>query len=68
MTVPQTVSRRGGRFRPHYELALGRRAGRQAELARGLLQAGHAPTRAGRWRGWWRLLGAALRYPRGAGA
>ena len=56
MTVPQVVSKRGGRFRPHYELALGQKAERQAELLRGLLDSAHAPTLAGRLRGWWHLL------------
>ncbi len=42
MTVPQVVSVRGGRFRPHYELAMGQGAERQAELLHGLLQSAHA--------------------------
>jgi acyl-CoA reductase-like NAD-dependent aldehyde dehydrogenase len=64
MTVPQVVSRRGGRFRPHYDLALGGAAARQAELARGLLEAAHAPTLGRRLRGWWRLLRGARHYLR----
>jgi hypothetical protein len=56
MTVPQVVSVRGGRFRPHYELAMGQGAERQTELLRGLLESGHAPTLGQRLRGWWRLL------------
>jgi acyl-CoA reductase-like NAD-dependent aldehyde dehydrogenase len=56
MTVPQVVSLRGGRFRPHYEMALGQEAERQAELLRGLLDSAHAPTLAGRLCGWWHLL------------
>jgi hypothetical protein len=62
MTVPQVVSVRGGRFRPHYELALGQEAERQAELLRGLLDSAHAPTLAGRLRGWWHLLRGLTRH------
>jgi acyl-CoA reductase-like NAD-dependent aldehyde dehydrogenase len=61
MTVPQVVSARGGRFRPHYGLNDPDRADRQVELLRGLLGAGHAPTLGGRLRGWWRLLKALWR-------
>jgi len=56
MTLPQVVSVRGGRFRPHYEFALGPGAGRQAEMLHGLLESAHASTLGQRLRGWWRLL------------
>ncbi len=56
MTVPQVVSVRRGRFRPHYDLAAGKGAADQAELVRGLLESAHAPTLAGRLSGWRRLL------------
>jgi aldehyde dehydrogenase (NAD+) len=56
MTVPQVVSVRGGRFRPHYDLAAGKGAAGQADLVRGLLESAHAPTLAGRFGGWRRLL------------
>jgi aldehyde dehydrogenase (NAD+) len=58
MTVPQVVSVKGGRFRPHYELAAGRDAAGQEGLVRGLLEAGHAPSWGRRLRGWWRVVRA----------
>lgn len=60
MTVPQVVSVRSGRFRPHYELALGQSAQRQTEMLRGLLQSVHAPTLRQRLHGWWHLLRGAI--------
>jgi acyl-CoA reductase-like NAD-dependent aldehyde dehydrogenase len=64
MTVPVVISVRGGNFRPHYELALGPGAERQAELLHGLLQSAHAPTLGQRLRGWWRLLRGMRGYRR----
>ena len=61
MTTAQVVSRRGGRFRPHYDLAGGKSVENQGELLRGLLESGHAPTFGRRWRGWRRLLAALWR-------
>jgi acyl-CoA reductase-like NAD-dependent aldehyde dehydrogenase len=65
MTVPQVVSRRSGRFRPHYQLAAGQATPEtlavQEDLLRGLLESGHAQTWRRRWRGWWRFLRAAWR-------
>ena len=58
MTTAQVVSVRGGKFRPHYELAAGKSAEKQGDLLRGLLESGHAPTAGRRWRGWRRLLAA----------
>jgi acyl-CoA reductase-like NAD-dependent aldehyde dehydrogenase len=52
LTVPQVISRRGGRFRPHYDLAAGRSAVGQDRLLRGLLQASHSPTWSGKLSGW----------------
>jgi acyl-CoA reductase-like NAD-dependent aldehyde dehydrogenase len=64
MTVPQVVSTRGGRFRPHYELAAGGEPAKQGELLEALLESGHAPTWRQRCRGWWHLLRAAWRFPK----
>lgn len=50
MTVPQAVSVRGGRFRPHYDLAPGRDAD-QGDLLRAFLDLGHGPTAGRRLRG-----------------
>ena len=61
MTTPQVVSLRGGAFRPHYELAAGKSAGKQEELVRGLLESAHAPTFGRRLRGWRRLISALWR-------
>jgi acyl-CoA reductase-like NAD-dependent aldehyde dehydrogenase len=65
MTVPQVVSSRGGRFRPHYDLAPGtgtpEKTAAQEALLRALLEAGHAPAWSQRWRGWWKVLRAARR-------
>jgi acyl-CoA reductase-like NAD-dependent aldehyde dehydrogenase len=62
MTVPQVVSARAGRFRPHYDQAPGpatpARLAAHEELVRGLLEAGHAPGWRRRCRGWWRALRA----------
>src|SRR5262249_18593069 len=57
--VPQVVSTRGGRSRPHYELAAGKSAAKTGPLLRGLLEATHAPGFFRRLRGWWRVLLAA---------
>jgi acyl-CoA reductase-like NAD-dependent aldehyde dehydrogenase len=43
MTVPQVVSVRGGRYRPHYDLAPGRNVD-QGDLLRAFLDLGHGPT------------------------
>jgi acyl-CoA reductase-like NAD-dependent aldehyde dehydrogenase len=56
MTVPQVVSVRSGRFRPHYE-----QTPHQEPLLRGLLAANHAPTLGARLAGWWQLLRAAMK-------
>src|SRR5262249_3819249 len=61
MTVLQVISVRGGRFRPHYDLAMGQGAERQAEMLRGLLERAHAATLGQRLRGWGRLLRGARR-------
>jgi hypothetical protein len=61
MTVPQVVSARGGRFRPHYDMNDPDKAARQADLLRALLDSGHAPTLRARLGGWWRLLKALWR-------
>ena len=40
MTTAQVVSRRGGAFRPHYDLAAGKSAEKQGDLLRGVLESG----------------------------
>jgi acyl-CoA reductase-like NAD-dependent aldehyde dehydrogenase len=57
MTVPQVVSVRRGRLRPHYGTE-SRLMGR--DLLRGLLEWGHGATLSRRWRGLWRLVRALL--------
>jgi acyl-CoA reductase-like NAD-dependent aldehyde dehydrogenase len=55
MTVPQTVSVRGGRFRPHYEPPGSSALTRLATL-RGMLEWNYGATIRQRWRGLGRLL------------
>jgi acyl-CoA reductase-like NAD-dependent aldehyde dehydrogenase len=59
MTVPQVVTVRKGKFRPHYGAA-----GNPAitEALRGLLAWGHADRKSERWAGFWRMLGGMRRY------
>src|SRR5262249_34121147 len=61
MTVPQVVSVRGGRFRPHYDLTSPEKAAGHGDLRRGFRESGHAPTLGRRLRGWRRLLWALWR-------
>jgi acyl-CoA reductase-like NAD-dependent aldehyde dehydrogenase len=65
MTIPQVVSQRSGKFRPHYDLAAGQGTPEtlavQEALLRGLLESGHAEGWQRRWWGWWRVLRAAMR-------
>jgi aldehyde dehydrogenase (NAD+) len=65
MTVPQVISTRSGRFRPHYDLAPGRGTAEQLagqeELVRGMLQVGHAPGLGQRLGGLWRAARAMRR-------
>jgi acyl-CoA reductase-like NAD-dependent aldehyde dehydrogenase len=65
MTASQVVSVRGGKFRPHYDLAAGKSAAAQADLLRGLLESAHSPTLVARLRGWWRLMRAGWKQWRG---
>ncbi len=62
MTIPQVVSHKGGRFRPHYDmsfdLAAGRTKASHGDLMRGLLESGHAPSLGGKMRGFRRLFAA----------
>jgi acyl-CoA reductase-like NAD-dependent aldehyde dehydrogenase len=62
MTIPQVVSHKSGRFRPHYDmsfdLAAGRTKASHGDLMRGLLESGHAPTFSGKMRGFRRLIAA----------
>jgi acyl-CoA reductase-like NAD-dependent aldehyde dehydrogenase len=66
MTVPQVVSRRAGRWRPHFDLAPGQAtpaaAAAQAELLGGLMEACHAGPRWRRAAGWWKVLRAGWRW------
>jgi aldehyde dehydrogenase (NAD+) len=54
MTVPQVLSVRGGRYRPHYDLTAG--GGSQADLVRALLDYGHGATLGRRLGGLVRLI------------
>lgn len=62
MTIPQVVSRKPFRFRPHFDmsfdLAAGRTKASHGDLMRGLLEIGHSPTFTGWWRGLRRLVSA----------
>jgi acyl-CoA reductase-like NAD-dependent aldehyde dehydrogenase len=62
MTMPQVVSRKSGRFRPHYDmtfdLAAGRHKPSNGDLMRGLLESGHMPTLSGKMGGWRKLISA----------
>jgi acyl-CoA reductase-like NAD-dependent aldehyde dehydrogenase len=62
MTIPQVVSHKSGRFRPHYDMSFDLAAGRSmtshGDLVRGLLESGHAPNLSTRMRGWRRLFSA----------
>jgi hypothetical protein len=62
MTIPQVVSHKSGRFRPHYDMSFDVAAGRSksshGDLMRGLLESGHAPHMSTRMRGFRRLLSA----------
>jgi acyl-CoA reductase-like NAD-dependent aldehyde dehydrogenase len=60
MTVPQVVSVRGGKFRPHYE-PMGPPNGPTAQMARGLLAWCHGRTMRARWKGLWRMIGGMRR-------
>ena len=56
MTVPQVISSRTDRFRPHYDLIDPKANVQQMELVRGLLDSSHGTTLRQRWSGWRRLL------------
>jgi acyl-CoA reductase-like NAD-dependent aldehyde dehydrogenase len=60
MTVPQVVSLRGGKFRPHYE-PMGAPDGPTADMVRGLLAWCHGRTFGARWKGLWRMIGGLRR-------
>jgi aldehyde dehydrogenase (NAD+) len=61
LTVPQVVSIRAGRFRPHFDMATAEGAGDPHGMLRALLESGHAATLGERCRGWCRLLRAVWR-------
>ena len=58
MTVPQVVSTRGGKFRPHYEPS-GGPGGSMHRMLQGLLAWNHAPAVRQRFRGFWKMVGGA---------
>jgi acyl-CoA reductase-like NAD-dependent aldehyde dehydrogenase len=58
MTVPQVVSIRGGRYRPHYDMAAGSSISHGA-LVRGILRFCHAETLGQRLKGMWQVIRAA---------
>jgi len=60
MTVPQVVSVRGGKFRPHYDMSAGSALSRD-ELVRSLFAFGHGATLGQRIRASWRLVKALWR-------
>lgn len=60
MTVPQVVSVRSGKFRPHYE-PMGPPDGPTARMAGGLLAWCHGRTMRTRWKGLWRMIGGMRR-------
>ena len=59
MTVPQTVSVRGGTFRPHFDSGDPVKLAAQEDLLRGFMEARHARTPLARLCGWWRVIRAA---------
>jgi acyl-CoA reductase-like NAD-dependent aldehyde dehydrogenase len=62
MTIPQVVSHKPFRFRPHFDmsfdLAAGHTKASHGNLMRGLLEGGHSPSFFGRLRGWRKLFAA----------
>lgn len=56
MTVPQCISSRKDRFRPHFDLIDPKQARKQEEMALGLLRSSHAQTLGNRLGGWRQLL------------
>jgi aldehyde dehydrogenase (NAD+) len=62
LTIPQVVSHKGGRLRPHFDMSIDISAGRpkasHGELMRGLLESGHAPTLGGKLKGFRRVIPA----------
>lgn len=58
LTVPQVVSLRADRFRPHYDMVKPGAAAQQADLLGGMLKATHARTFWQRLRGWWQTIRA----------
>jgi aldehyde dehydrogenase (NAD+) len=60
MTVPQVVSVRSGKFRPHYE-PTGGPGGPLHRMLQGMLEWRHAPRFGQRFRGFWKMLGGGWR-------
>jgi hypothetical protein len=55
--VPQVVSVRRGSYRPHYDLATGKK-GDPEGLLRGILHFSHGASLRQRWRGFWQMVRA----------
>jgi len=62
LTFPQVISVRKGAFRPHYAVG-DRRKRATTELLKGLLRWRHSRRWRQRWSGFWKTIGAALRFP-----
>lgn len=60
MTVPQVVSVRGGRFRPHYATV----SPALENLLRGMLNWSHAPRWNNRWKGLWNIMRSIGKVPK----
>jgi acyl-CoA reductase-like NAD-dependent aldehyde dehydrogenase len=60
MTVPQVVSVRSGKFRPHYE-PTGGPGGPLHRMLQGMLEWRHAPRFGQRFRGFWKMFGGGWR-------
>jgi hypothetical protein len=63
MTVPQTLSIRGGRFRPHVDAGLTAHPA-NGDVVRGMLQLSHGRGSVARFRGLWQMFGAMRRLGR----
>jgi acyl-CoA reductase-like NAD-dependent aldehyde dehydrogenase len=62
LTVAQVISERKGAFRPHYAVGEIRKRATTA-LLKGLLRWRHSRRWRQRWSGFWKTIGAALRFP-----
>jgi acyl-CoA reductase-like NAD-dependent aldehyde dehydrogenase len=71
LTIPQVVSHKGGKLRPHFDMSIDISAGRtkasHGELMRGLLESGHAATFGARFKGLRRVIPAFISAVRNMG-